>query len=201
MSNSKGPQKYPWSHLDARVHTDRSPRQRMEDYLDLARKILHDPEIPNIGLASEAEGNLRIVSYKLSNSTSPTSPACTQATFGFTIPHSYVNVMGALQGAHAAHLIDRASFLLLAAAARPGFWDNSGMSRGMNMLFSKALLLGAEIEIDVEMETIDKSTCKTSSPPGQLTIHQKADCRHQVWLRDALESKGVAKFALLDSIA
>lgn len=158
-NKSKGG-KYPWSYIDFLPRMDLPPRERIQVWIDAARTLLDDPNVPNISVTSEAEGNLHIQSLRLSDPSSPpNSPACTGLVLGFKVPASFVNVSGSLSGAHASHLLDRASFHLLCGAAKPDLWDKMAVSTSMNVFWRKPVFLGDEVTIEAEIESFDKSTC------------------------------------------
>lgn len=155
--------KYPWSHINFIPHVHLPPRERIQVWIDSIRTLFDDPTVPNMSLTSEVEGNLRIQHLELHNTSLPSSPSCTRLVLGFKIPTSYVNIMGALSGAHACHLLDRASFYLLCGAAKTGLWDKSAVSTSMNLFWRKPAFLGDDVTIEAQIESFDKSTCSSRS--------------------------------------
>jgi acyl-coenzyme A thioesterase 13 len=86
----------------------------------------------------------------LLNVTTPT-PTTALVTFTYTPPSFYANPLGNLHGAAHALIYDNCTTLALAAIAKPGFWMLGGVSRVLDVKYVRALRVGEEVRVEVEV--------------------------------------------------
>lgn len=70
-----------------------------------------------------------------------------QVRYRVTIPHSLCNKDGNLHGGAATTILDNLSSTALFTVARPGFWENMGVSRSLHVTFLKSVPAGSLVEV------------------------------------------------------
>lgn len=76
------------------------------------------------------------------------SESLQQMVYRVTVPQSLCNKDSVLHGGAASTILDNLSSTALFTIARPGFWDNMGVSRSLYVVFHRAIPVGTRIVID-----------------------------------------------------
>ena len=75
------------------------------------------------------------------------SEAARQITYLITVPQSLCNKDGNLHGGAATTLLDNLSSTALFTVAKPGFWENMGVSRSLYAVFHRAVPCGSVVKV------------------------------------------------------
>ncbi|KAI2630592.1 HotDog domain-containing protein [Xylaria nigripes] len=120
--------------------------EKVERFLEWARgKVQND-------WSESLLQRLSIASY----SASPSHP---YMTFRFTVEPSHANSYGTLHGGCAASLFDICTAISLQMISRPGFWENSGVSRNLNVTYLRPVRVGTTVDIECEIMHAGKTLC------------------------------------------
>lgn len=70
-----------------------------------------------------------------------------QIVYSMNVPASLCNKDGNLHGGAASTVLDNLSSTALFTVARPGFWDNMGVSRSLHVIFYRPVPAGSRVEV------------------------------------------------------
>lgn len=70
-----------------------------------------------------------------------------QIIYHVNIPESLCNKDSMLHGGAATTLLDNLSSTALFTIAKPGFWDNMGVSRSLNVIFHRSVPAGSTVKV------------------------------------------------------
>lgn len=70
-----------------------------------------------------------------------------QVVYSMSVPASLCNKDGNLHGGAASTVLDNLSSTALFTVARPGFWDNMGVSRSLYLMFYRPVPAGSRVKV------------------------------------------------------
>ncbi|KAI1187760.1 Thioesterase/thiol ester dehydrase-isomerase [Nemania serpens] len=124
--------------------------QRLEQLFKWYTEQYQDPQ--NHDWSTSLVQNLSIVSH----SASPPHP---RVTFRFTVQPGHANLAGNLHGGCTSTLFDICTSLLLRFVSRPGFWQNTGVSRTLNVTYLRPAPVGAIVDVECEVVHAGQRLC------------------------------------------
>jgi uncharacterized protein (TIGR00369 family) len=80
-----------------------------------------------------------------------------QVVYRLVVPKSLCNKDAQLHGGAATTLLDNLSSTALFTIARPGFWDNMGVSRSLYVVFHRAVTAGSKVQVICSVATAGRS--------------------------------------------
>lgn len=113
-----------------------------------------------------------------------------QIIYETTIPKSLCNKDDKLHGGAATTLLDNLSSTALLTIAQPGFWDNMGVSRSLQVTFHRAVPAGTKVRIVCTVMSAGKQMAclraiLASSRAGELCVSCVHD-KHTISLKTRL---------------
>lgn len=103
-----------------------------------------------------------------------------QVVYRLVVPTSLCNKDAVLHGGAAATLLDNLSSTALFTTARPGFWDNMGVSRSLYVLYYRAVPAGSKVQVTCSVATAGR---KMASLRAEMRTEEQgllcASCVHE----------------------
>lgn len=105
-----------------------------------------------------------------------------RVAFNMTVTDAFLNKNGTLHGGAASLILDCITSFAIVTISREGFWENTGVSRTLNMVFLRPIFKETKIRIEGEVVHAGKKTACLSGRISRLgdgkvavtCVHDKA---------------------------